>query len=444
MDFASVIRTGRKYGVTHFEVWPLNLPGSGLGYRGREAGPVAELLAREGACVDCVTLEAAFVQEAVRDRALYIDMLKGAVDAACALGAKLVNHYCYFINLSETPDFDTLDRYWAEPLSYAKEKGVTLVLENEAHDATRHPETMAAIVEHFGDPAFRTNFDAVNYFHASEEGFPAAYEILRPYIGYGSKPVLRPDTVWFDPCLEDPEDYETLEMTDPFGMLQKQLEVAENLAARSRGDYLVSMPDNCVAIDALAHLRGSEDLLCDMLTDPDEVLAASAKLIEGWKKTTMAFHEAIGRHQDGNCIGWLTTYAPGLHAQVQCDLGAMISRDLVEKFFLNELREACRFLEYSLYHLDGIEQKRFLDLILSVPELKMIQWTSVDGQPPALASIESLRAVQAAGKGLLLNLPAVYVKDVLEQLSPKGLYIVTTAPDESSAKALVDLAFRAR
>ena len=122
----------------------------------------------------------------------------------------------------------------------------------------------------------------------------------------------------------------------------------------------------------------------------------------------------------------------------------MISRDLVEKFFLNELREACRFLEYSLYHLDGIEQKRFLDLILSVPELKMIQWTSVDGQPPALASIESLRAIQAAGKGLLLNLPAVYVKDVLEQLSPKGLYIVTTAPDESSAKALVDLAFRAR
>lgn len=254
--------------------------------------------------------------------------------------------------------------------------------------------------------------------------------------------VLRPDTVWFDPCLEDPEDYETLELTDPFGMLQKQLEVAENLAARSHGDYLVSMPDNCVAIDALAHLRGSEDLLCDMLTDPDAVLAASARLIEGWKQTTKAFHEAIGRHQDGNCIGWLTTYAPGLHAQVQCDLGAMISRELVEKFFLNELREACRFLEYSLYHLDGIEQKRFLDLILSVPELKMIQWTSVDGQPPALESLESLRAIQAAGKGLLLNLPAVYVKDVLECLSPKGLYIVTTAPDEDAARELVRLAER--
>ena len=42
----------------------------------------------------------------------------------------------------------------------------------------------AAIMEHFQDEAFRTNLDAVNYFHASEEGFPAAYEILKPYIGY--------------------------------------------------------------------------------------------------------------------------------------------------------------------------------------------------------------------------------------------------------------------
>ena len=58
------------------------------------------------------------------------------------------------------------------------------MLENEAHDATRRPELTAAIMEHFQDEAFRTNLDAVNYFHASEEGFPAAYEILKPYIGY--------------------------------------------------------------------------------------------------------------------------------------------------------------------------------------------------------------------------------------------------------------------
>ena len=257
---------------------------------------------------------------------------------------------------------------------------------------------------------------------------------------YGSKPVLRPDTIWFDPCIEDAEEYEKLEMSDPFGMYPKQVEIAEYLAEKRKGEFIVSMPDNCVAIDVLSHLRGPENLLCDMLTDPDLVHVACRKLIEGWKKTTMGFHQAIRKHQNGSCIGWLSTFAPGLHAQVQCDIGAMISREMYEEFFLEELTQACQFLDQSLYHLDGIEQKRFLDLILSVKELKMIQWTSVNGQPPALESLESLRAIQEAGKGLLLNLPAIYVEDALKSLSSKGLYLVTTAPDEESAKHLVSLA----
>lgn len=77
-----------------------------------------------------------------------------------------------------------MEAYWNRPLAYAKEKNVTLVLENEAHDATRRPELMAAVMEHFQDEAFATNFDAANYFHASAEGYPAAYEILKPYIKY--------------------------------------------------------------------------------------------------------------------------------------------------------------------------------------------------------------------------------------------------------------------
>lgn len=184
MDFASVVRTGKKYGIKNYELWPINVPGEGLGYGNRNLESIQQVMEQEQITIDCVTQEAAFVYEAVQDPKGYIDIMKGAIDAASQLGAKLVNHYCYFINRSEKPDFDTLDRYWEECISYAKAKGITLVLENEAHDVTRHPETMAEIIEHYHDPAFRTNLDVVNYFHASEEGFPAAYEILKPYVAY--------------------------------------------------------------------------------------------------------------------------------------------------------------------------------------------------------------------------------------------------------------------
>lgn len=184
MDFEAIVDIGLKYGISHFELWPCNVPGTGFGYRDRDISVIREIMERKKIAIDCVTMEAAFCEQAVESPDFYADLLMGAIDAAVAVGAKLVNHYCYFINLEEEPDFARMEAFWNRPLAYAKEKNVTLVLENEAHDATRRPELTAAIMEHFHDDAFKTNYDAVNYFHASAEGFPAAYEILKSHIGY--------------------------------------------------------------------------------------------------------------------------------------------------------------------------------------------------------------------------------------------------------------------
>ena len=184
MAFEAIVDVAANYGISHFELWPCNVPGTGFGYRNRDIGVICDMIRRRGITIDCVTLEAAFCETAVESADAYADMLMGAIDAAVAVGAGLVNHYCYYINMDEKPNFVRMEAFWNKPLQYAKEKHVKLVLENEAHDGTRRPELMAAIMEHFHDDAFRTNYDAVNYFHASAEGFPGAYEILKPYIEY--------------------------------------------------------------------------------------------------------------------------------------------------------------------------------------------------------------------------------------------------------------------
>lgn len=184
LPFEKIVEMAEKYGIRHFELWPCNVPGSGFGYRDRDILAIRKIAEDRNIVIDCVTLDAAFCEQAVETPEYYTELLKGTIDAATAVGAKLVNHYCYYINLEETPDFARMEAYWKPALAYAKEKGVTLVLENEAHDATRRPELMRAIMEHFDDTAFLTNFDGTNYFHASAEAFPAGYEILKPYIGY--------------------------------------------------------------------------------------------------------------------------------------------------------------------------------------------------------------------------------------------------------------------
>ena len=90
---------------------------------------------------------------------------------------------------------------------------------------------------------------------------------------------------------------------------------------------------------------------------------------------------------------------------------------------LPELKEMTEFLDYSVYHLDGQEQIRHLDQILSLPDLNMIQWTPVVGQPPVTEFIPVLRRIQDAGKGLVLFAGANEIERLTRELAPEGVIL---------------------
>jgi hypothetical protein len=175
----------------------------------------------------------------------------------------------------------------------------------------------------------------------------------------------------------------------------------------------------------LAHLRGSENLLVDMLEDPESVKKALENIQAAWFKTIDNVYDITKKSNEGaSSIGWMISWAPGKHAQLQCDLSVMISPELFDVFILLEFKEQSAFLDYCTYHLDGIEQKRHMDKILAIPQIGMIQWTCVEGQPSAMDELESLKKIQAAGKALLILVKPQEVKPLLQNLSSKGLYLV--------------------
>ena len=96
------------------------MPGAGLVHRTEEIEKVCEIIRRKDVVIDCVTMEAAFCEAAVESPEYYAELLMGAVDAAVAVGANLVNHYCYYINLDEKPDFERMESFWGRPLAYAE------------------------------------------------------------------------------------------------------------------------------------------------------------------------------------------------------------------------------------------------------------------------------------------------------------------------------------
>lgn len=183
MPFDQIVDIGKKYGVLDFELWPVNAIGSGSGYDGRDVDTVERTVKEKGIRICCVTYNDAFNKEIVGQSDVYVKGLCSAIRTAARLGAPCVNHYCYYI-AKDHLDFDRMEQYWTKPLLLAEQLGVRLALENEAHDATGTPQGMQKVLDHFDSPWFLTNLDATNYFHASCEGFPMAYDLLKDKIGY--------------------------------------------------------------------------------------------------------------------------------------------------------------------------------------------------------------------------------------------------------------------
>ena len=275
------------------------------------------------------------------------------------------------------------------------------------------------------------------------ESFPGIWLNMGPsgHAGFFknvSYKVVNGETVWFTPLL-DQELSHQLVFEKKSALYAMTLEHARYYVAESKGSFFVSMPDTSGNLDALAHLRGSDKLLVDLLLNPAEVKDTLKIIQSAWEKTILEIYQIVKTNNDGgSMIYWLKTWAPGLHSQLQADISVMISPELYKEFIVPELASQSAFLDYSLYHLDGNEQIRHLDLLLALEHIQIIQWTSVAGQPSPIHFLDVFKKIQKSGKALLIRLDDVQlVEPLLQQLSSKGLYLVVEAESQEIAQDII-------
>ncbi len=251
----------------------------------------------------------------------------------------------------------------------------------------------------------------------------------------GAKYQFAENTVWFFKSTDDPRD---LVFDRESFLFRKHLDLARALAEDSRGDYIIGMPDATGNADAFSHLLGPEAMFDCLLEEPEAAKEALCKIECAYEEIMRETYAIVKEANDGGaCVGWLDLWAPGFLAQMQSDMSAMISKPMFDEFVMPELTCQTGFLEFSLYHLDGMEQIRHLESILSLPRLGCIQWTQVVGQPPATAFIPELRRIQEAGKCLLIGVAPDQVEPLMKELSSRGLYLTTRVSTEDEARDLV-------
>ena len=83
---------------------------------------------------------------------------------------------------------------------------------------------------------------------------------------------------------------------------------------------------------------------------------------------------------------------------LQCDLSYMISPQMFGRFVLPELAASCRRLGNPAYHLDGPGEIPHVDMLLSIPELRAIQYVPTVSARDATKYPDLYRRIRRGGK----------------------------------------------
>lgn len=253
----------------------------------------------------------------------------------------------------------------------------------------------------------------------------------------GAPVTLDWETGWSDPILTGEEiDWRPLRLDEDQPRFRWQLDWLRRGAKDAKGKCIPGVGAFGGCGDTLAALRGTDRLLLDVMDRPDEVRAADQHLMDIWIECYRCFYDIIRGTAEGSTC-WFSLWSPGKFYAAQNDFSYMISPQMFRNIFLPTIEKQTRFLDHSVYHVDGIGAFAHVDALLELPRLQAIQILPGAGKPSPLHYMDVLKKVQAAGRNLHISIAPGEVRHALEELSARGLFIQTGCDDEDSARALL-------
>lgn len=337
---------------------------------------------------------------------------------------------------------ELFEAWWAR-------KGLALYVtapKDEPWEIVPTPEPPPSVEERRLDPEFRLA-QAMHWMSRTYFG-GVAFPFFETEIGpgslgtfLGSEPDFAPDTVWYRPLAQEPEDWPHLVFDPENSWFRHHMALIETGARAANGRFLVGIPDLIENVDTLAQLRDSQTLMMDFVERPEWVKAKLWEINRVYFDAFEAMSRPIRDARGGNAFAAFQIWGPGRTAKIQCDASAMFSPAMFAEFVVPALTEQCEWLDYSMYHLDGTQCICHLDQLLSIDSLDAIEWTPQAGVEGGGSPrwYDLYRRIKAGGKSVqAIGVQYDEVLPLIDAVGPEGLYVMTTAPNESAARKLVE------
>ena len=244
----------------------------------------------------------------------------------------------------------------------------------------------------------------------------------------------RKETCWFHPLSNEPITDITFQF-DPYNIWFNRIKNIYSAGAE-RWDGLVQLAITDLGgnLDILSSFRPGEKLLFDLYDYPEHVKRLTWEAHEQWWNFYEMFDNLI-RPPNYGCTAWTPIFSEKPYYMLQCDFAYMISPDMFDEFVKPELTASCKRLTNAFYHLDGPGQLVHLDSLLSIDELKGIQWIPGDGSPGIRHWPDVYRKIRNAGKLIQIFGDIVDLDTIVDQLgSAEGLALICMDFDNPTPK----------
>jgi hypothetical protein len=258
----------------------------------------------------------------------------------------------------------------------------------------------------------------------------------------GGTPRFSPETIWFDPQDVDfskPSPFRH----DPYNPWTRKHRAAHIALCRlaGRDDFLVGQASGLPANDLLSMHMGAESFLIALMDHPDWMLNAITNGCRDQIKLKQELADLTRTYNDYwyGCPGWMPFWAPEPFVCTQSDVSCMMSPELYGRFILPELDLLAQATGNIWYHLDGGDARQHLPRLLSLPYLRVIQYTPTPNEPPnGPGHLDMYRAIQAAGKIFHVDLPSQNIEPLVRELDPSRMMLSTYCSSREEGEKLLE------
>jgi hypothetical protein len=284
------------------------------------------------------------------------------------------------------------------------------------------------------DAEFQVDFflESIRHRRFYGETFPVFWPNLGPNVYaafHGGELDYGEVTSWIQHCVHDWDDLQSLKFSrdnEYFRGIEELTRVAlEKCASR----FLVGYTDLHGSLDCVADWRDPQQLCLDLTDNPERVHAALQLANQSFLPVFDHYDEVLKAHGQLS-ITWMGIPSRRKMHIPSCDFTALTSTEAFCQFYLPTLRNEVRHMTHNIFHIDGKGMLRHLDCILSIPQIQAIQWVQGVGDDlPILQWLPVLKRIQAAGKGVVVDLQLSELEPFIAAMKPDGIYLCIAAEE---------------